>query len=250
MTDDKKHEIEGGYVFAIHENGLVAKSGDFRFADIELIPEKKEYKAGETVRMMINTNREDATVVLFIRPANGIYLPPKIINMTGKSTVQEIGVTAKDMPNFFVEATVVYGAKVFDDVKEIVVPPEDRVLNVEVTAVKSERPDKRAGEEGKSGLVEYKPGEKGKIRIKVTEKNGEPFTGSAVVTMYDKAVEYISGGSNVSDIRTFFWKWRRSHYAHNESSLNQRGYSMVASGKDAMSLLGAFGYLSLSGGDQ
>ncbi len=26
--------------------------------------------------------------------------------------------------------------------------------------------------------------------------------------MYDKAVEYISGGSNVPDIKAFFWKWR------------------------------------------
>ena len=29
--------------------------------------------------------------------------------------------------------------------------------------------------------------------------------------MYDKAVEYISGGSNVPEIKEFFWKWRRHH---------------------------------------
>ena len=38
-------------------------------------------------------------------------------------------------------------------------PPEDRILNVAVT----------------SDAVEYKPGQKAKLTIKVTEKNGEPF---------------------------------------------------------------------------
>ena len=37
----------------------------------------------------------------------------------------------------------------------------------------------------------------------------------------DKSVEYISGGSNVPEIKEFFWKWRRSHYPRTESSLNR-----------------------------
>ena len=35
--------------------------------------------------------------------------------------------------------------------------------------------------------------------------------GSTVLAVYDKAVEYISGGSNVPGIKEFFWKWKRSH---------------------------------------
>ena len=32
-----------------------------------------------------------------------------------------------------------------------------------------------------------------------------------MVAIYDKSVEYISGGSNVPEIKEFFWKWRRHH---------------------------------------
>ena len=44
---------------------------------MELIPDKKEYAPGETVKLQVNVNRANATVLLFVRPTNGIYLPPK-----------------------------------------------------------------------------------------------------------------------------------------------------------------------------
>jgi len=36
------------------------------------------------------------------------------------------------MPNFFVEAVTIGGGRLYDEVKEIVVPPESRVLDVSV----------------------------------------------------------------------------------------------------------------------
>ncbi len=65
----------------------------------------------------------------------------------------------------------------------------------------------------------YKPGEKAKVKIKLTDFAGQPFVGSTVVAIYDKSVEYISGGSNVPEIKEFFWKWRRHHNPQTESSL-------------------------------
>ena len=47
------------------------------------------------------------------------------------------------------------------------------------------------------------------------------FVGSIVVSIYDKSVEYISGGSNVPEIKSFFWKWRRHHQPQTETSVNQ-----------------------------
>ena len=56
----------------------------------------------------------------------------KRIDLQGKSTVEEIAVIRKDMPNFFVEAVTVADGRIFQSTKEIVVPPEKRVLNVAV----------------------------------------------------------------------------------------------------------------------
>ena len=223
LTDAAEHTIEGGYVFTITGAGF--DGSDFRFNHIELLPDKAEYRPGERIKLMINTDRTGGTVLLFVRPANGIYLPPKVVRLDGKSTIHEIAVSKKDMPNFFVEAVSVAGGKVHTETKEIVVPPEKRVLSVDVTP----------------SSETYKPGEKAKVRIKLTDFNGEPFVGSTVVAIYDKSVEYISGGSNVPEIKEFFWKWRRHHNPRTETNLQRRFGNLVRSGVQAMNNVGVFG---------
>ena len=215
--------IEGGYVFTIVGEGF--DGPQFRFNHLELIPDKREYAPGDTVKLQINTDRPGGTVLLFARPANGVYLPPKVIRLDGKSTFEEIGVVQKDMPNFFVEAVTIADGQTFTETREIVVPPEKRILNVEDPAVEEV----------------YKPGEKARVKIKLTDFAGQPFVGSTVVAIYDKSVEYISGGSNVPDIKEFFWKWRRQHSPQTESSLGRWFQNLVPPKTIGMGDLGVFG---------
>ena len=224
VTDGKGRSIEGGYLFVVRGEGF--RGEQFRFNDVELVADKKEYRPGEKVRLMINTNRPNSTVALFVRPVNGIYAPPKIVRLDGKSAVEEIDVAAADMPNFFVEAFTVGDSQVFSQTREIIVPPENRVVNVEVLP-------------NKSG---YKPGEKAKVKLRLTDDSGEPVVGSAVVSVYDKSVEYISGGSNVPEIKAFFWKWRRSHYPGSELSLKS-SLPLKRNNEFAMAHLGVFGHM-------
>ena len=223
LTDAKNHTIEGGYVFTIIGEGF--DGAQFRFNHLELIPDQREYAPGDTVKLQINTDRTGGTVLLFVRPANGIYLRPKIIRLDGKSTIEQIGIVKKDMPNFFVEAVTLADGRVYTETKEIVVPPEKRVLNVEI------EPSKEA----------YKPGEKAKVKIHLTDFAGKAFVGSTVVAIYDKSVEYISGGSNVPEIKEFFWKWRRQHHPQTESSLSRWFQNLISPKAIGMSDLGVFG---------
>jgi uncharacterized protein YfaS (alpha-2-macroglobulin family) len=225
VTDDKKHTIEGGYLFTIAGEGF--DGADFQFNNLELVADKREYAPGQTVNLMLNTNRTGATVLLFIRPANGVYLPNeiKLERLKGKSALEEIAVVAKDMPNFFVEALTISGGKLYSETKEIVVPPQQRVLNVAVQPSREQ----------------FKPGQKARVSIKLTDLAGKPFVGSTVVAMYDKAVEYISGGSNIEDIKAFFWKWRRSHSPSTESSLFRMFGNLARPNEAWMQNLGVFG---------
>ncbi len=223
VTDAKEHSIEGGYLFTIVGDGFDGKK--FRFNDLELIPEQREYQPGDKVRLQINTDRTDSTVLLFIRPANGVYLPPKVIRLDGKSSVEEIAVIKKDMPNFFIEAVTISAGKVHSEVKEIVVPPEKRVLNVEILPSKSE----------------FKPGEKGRVRVHLTDFYGENFVGSTALSIYDKSLEYISQGSNIPDIKKFFWEWRRQHHVHDENSLARYSDNLIQPNAQPMGNVGLFG---------
>ncbi|MFO7900784.1 MAG: MG2 domain-containing protein, partial [Planctomycetota bacterium] len=223
VTDAKDHTIEGGYIFIITGEGF--DGSDFRFNAVELVPDKKEYEPGEKVQLRVNTNRLGSTVLLFTRPTNGIYLKPEVLRLDGKSVEQQIAVTKKDMPNFFVEAVTISGGDLHTAVREIIVPPEKRVLKVEAKPSKSE----------------CKPGEEAEIDLTVTDIDGDPFVGSLALTVYDKSVEYISGGSNVPEIKAFFWKWRRRHHPRTESSLQRGGGNLTPPKKPGMSFLGVFG---------
>ncbi|UCH22029.1 MAG: alpha-2-macroglobulin [Deltaproteobacteria bacterium] len=225
VADTKNHTIEGGYVFTVRGEG--DDGANYRFAKVELIADKSDYAPGDTVRLMINTDKKDAAVVFFVRPVNGVYLPPKVIHMTGKSAIQEIKVTKKDMPNFFVEAFSVYDGKVHSETREIVAPPEQRVLSVTVTPAKKT----------------YRPGEKAKLTLRLTDYFQRPYQGSAVVSVYDRSVEYIAGGSNVPEIREFFWKWRRHHYPSAQSSLSRRFFNLLKEKEISMQPIGVFGQL-------
>lgn len=200
-------------------------SGDFQFNDIEIVANKRDYAPGEKVELQISTNKTGAAVLLFLRPSNGVYLPPKLIAIQGKSTVVKVPVTAKDMPNFFVEAVTVHGGRMHETVREIYVPPVDRVINVEVLP----------------SAETYKPGQKAKVQLKLTDLDGNAFIGSTVLAVYDKSLDYISGGSNVPEMKEFFWKWRRNHRPQSETNLGRYESPLAKRKEIQMSNLGVFG---------
>ena len=174
LTDAKGHVEEGATVFVIR--GQKFDGREFRFNDLELITDKREYAPGDKVQLLINTNRGGGAVLLFLRPTNGLYLPPKLIRLQGKSTVEEVAVVQKDMPNFFIEAITIANGRLHTEVREVVVPPEKRVLNVEVLPSQKD----------------YLPGAPAKVQVKLTDLAGKPFVGSTVLSVYDKSLEYIS----------------------------------------------------------
>jgi len=223
LTDAQQHTIEGGYLFVVRGQNFDGK--EYRFNDLELTTDKREYAPGDKVKLLINTNRQDGVVLLFLRPANGVYLAPKVLRLKGKSIEQEVAVVQKDMPNFFIEALTVSGGRVHTEMREVIVPPEKRVLNVEVVP----------------SATEYKPGQKATVKLKLTDFLGQPFVGSLAVSIYDRSVEYISGGSNVPEIKEFFWKWRRQHHPQTESSLAHWFGNLLRTGETGMSDLGVFG---------
>jgi uncharacterized protein YfaS (alpha-2-macroglobulin family) len=225
LTDESGHTIEGGYLFTVTGQGFDGAS--FRFNDLEVIPDKPEYRPGDRVRLMLNTNHTGATVLLFLNAHNSVYSAPLVVRMKGKSEVVELIVEPKDQPNFFVEAVTVAAGKAWSESKQIVVPPESRVADVRV------QPEKPS----------YRPGQKGKVRLELTGPDGKPFVGSTVLTVYDKAVEAIAGGSNVPDIKSVFWNWKRSHRPMQESSLDRISENLLKPKETGMVDLGLFGEL-------
>lgn len=214
--------IEGATIITVR--GKDFAGADLRFNDLEIIPDRSEYKPGDVMKLMINTNQPDAMVVLFERAQDGCCSNPRYIQMRGKSQLVEIPVRFCDQPNFFIEALTTAKSEVYAVTKEICVPPEQRILNLEVIPTKER----------------FLPGEKAEVTVRLTDQYGKPFVGETVLTVYDKSLEYISGGSNISDIYRHFWSWKRNHYPQTQSTTFLNSSNMQKPGSSMMSDLGNF----------
>lgn len=172
-----------------------AGSSAFLFNELDITVEKPEFKVGETARLQIESSRPNATVLLFERSEHDVSpTKPRLVKLENGAACVEFAVEKRDLPNFFVEAATIFDGQIYEASQEIVVPPESRVLNVEVQPAKTT----------------VAPGEKTKIAVRLTDLEGRPIVGQTVVSVYDKALEQLVGrGPNDEDVRKFFWNWRR-----------------------------------------
>lgn len=202
-------------------------SSAFHFSDLELTLEKSEFKVGETARVQIASDNPDATVLLFERPEHGIApTRPRIVKLENGLACVDVKIEKRDMPNFFVEAGTVSNGEFYSVSREIVVPPENRVLNVEVLPSKAT----------------VAPGEKTKIEVRLTDLEGRPVVGQTVVTVYDKALEQLAGrGPNDEDVRKFFWNWRRYGQSPEFATNLRKIFRIPQDAESKMRDLGVFG---------
>lgn len=226
LKDEGGHEVEGISFVTVRGAGF-EEGKDFRFDDLELLVQKDDYAPGDEVELTVNTNRPGSTVALFLRAQNSVYPAPVWLKLEGKSTTYRFKLTEADQPNIFLDAYTVSNARVHAVTKQVVVPPKKRIATVEL------EPDCQT----------YLPGQGSKVKVRVKDQDGKPFTGQVVLTAYDKALEYISGGSNQEDIRPFFWGWKRSHYPQVSDSLRWTQAGLAKEGERSMETLGAFGNL-------
>lgn len=223
LTDAKGSTREGATLVVIRGDNNDGR--DFRFNNLELVLDKAEYKPGDRVKVLINTAQKDSTVAFFVRPVNGIYKKPEILSLPDGTLEREVEIAIADMPNLYLEAITVVDGVLYTKSQQIVVPPEKRVLTVEVTP-SSEK---------------FKPGQAGKVNVRLIDSAGKPFVGETVLTIYDKSLEYISGGMAAGDIRAYFWQWRRHHSPRQESSLGASYAQLFKNGERRMNSIGVFG---------
>lgn len=214
-----------GSLFTIRGEGLGGegfRDNDFRFNALELIPDRVEYQPGDTIRLLVNADRPDSLVALFVRPLNGVYGKPQMVRLTGKSTIVEIPISAEDYPNFFVEGITVSDGKLHTVVNQIVVPPATRVIGVEAL------PSADA----------YLPGQEANLKVRLSDGEGSPLIGEATIAIYDKSIDAIAGSDSIGDIRKTFWSWRRSHRPISYHNLSRSEQAINPKGITAMEHLG------------
>ena len=184
VTDIKGRVREGSRIIIVRGEGDDGRN--YKYSSLELIPDKETYSLGDTVKLTVNADYPDSTV--FYKVRNG---KTQLLRLKGKTGEISIPVVESDKPNFFVEAWTISAAKYHREVRKIMVPPVDKIGKATVEI------------DGDPEVV--KPGETVSATVKIFDEKGKAADASAVMTVYDKAIDLIAGGSNVKSLKEAFW---------------------------------------------
>jgi uncharacterized protein YfaS (alpha-2-macroglobulin family) len=174
----------------------------YRFGALQLFPDKATYKKGETARVVVIAPEDNSTALLSLQ-AGGL-LEYRVLRMGGTAQLAEFPVTEAFQPNVFLQGIMIRDSRVMVAQEELIVPPDEHFLNVEVTRPKE--------------LL--RPGEKSQVSVKVTDAVGKPVKAQVALGVADASVFYIQQ-ELAGDIREFFFGEKRGFQGHARSMLNE-----------------------------
>lgn len=190
---------------------------------LEIVLEKSEYRPGEKARLKITTSQPRSTVLLFVRSEINSAGEPVILRLPTGTAFYDVELKDGDMPNIWIEGVTILDGHFYQDLKNVYVPPIRTVLNVEVT------PDKNV----------YKPGERAVTRVKVTDPDGNPVSGEITAAVYDRAIDGLVKGEDVS-LKKLFWDWTRHYSPQDAHTLEKMSFPIFFPQKNPMQLIGLF----------
>lgn len=225
LTFQGGEPAEGASIFNVHGPGKDDPAA-WKFGPLELVSDKQTYAPGDTMKLRVNSDRENANVWLFLHVIGGAGREARRVQLDGKSLELDLPLDLRDMPNMFIEGITVHGAKAHTAVRQVLLPPVSKLVEVTLEPAKSR----------------VKPRETSALRVTLRDENGKPVSGSAVLTVYDKSLEAITGGSNVERINEVFWNWKNNYYPGGDmTSVPSASGNLVKPKKESMLSLGQFG---------
>jgi hypothetical protein len=150
---------------------------------IDLVPEKKVYRPGETARILVKSPWESAKALLTTE-REGVKIR-RLLDVTSTQQTVEVPIGEEHVPNLFVSVFLVKGRTEAFSTEDASDPgkPSFRMGMVEL---KVEDRSKRLGVTLSTDREEYRPAGKAKVSVTVSDPSGRPD--SAEVTLW--AVDY------------------------------------------------------------
>jgi alpha-2-macroglobulin len=168
---------------------------------IELVPEKKTYRPGETARIMIKSPWETATALLTTEREGVRTWQPFTLNSTQQTIT--VPIAEKDIPNLFVSVLLVKGRTKQDPGVDGSDPgkPAFRLGYVELQV---EDASKRLNVDVKANRDEFKPAAKAQIEVNVRDANGKPSQSEVTLWAVDYGVLSLTGYSTPDVLESIY----------------------------------------------
>lgn len=184
--------------------GKVQPKRNVEQEEAQIIPNKKEYAAGETAELLVMSPFPNAEGVLTLR-RDGIIKTERF-TIKDSSIILKIPLEEKFLPNIYAQVDLVGAAERTNDAGEIDTKLPKRPafakgqINLQISTAARELTVKANPQE-----KNLAPGGETKVDVAVTDKNGEPVANSEVaVVVVDESVLALSGYSIANPLSAFY----------------------------------------------
>ena len=185
----------------------------YRHGGLEIIVDQDTFRAGQKAPVMLHAPAPDR-YVLFSVESEDLH-SYQLVHLTGTVKLIEVPIEERHTPNVFLSAVMVSDRQVFTDAKQIIVPPAQSFLTVEV------RPDRE----------QYEPREEGALTVTTRDHQGRPVSAEVALGLADESVYYIQQ-DYAGDPRQFYYGAKRPLLVHTQSTFQQKSYAKLVEGAD------------------
>ena len=185
----------------------------YRHGGLEIIVDRDTFRAGQNAPVMLHAPAPDR-YVLFSVESDDLH-SYQLIHLTGTVKLIEVPIEERHTPNVFLNAAMVSDHQIFIDSKQIVVPPAQSFLTVEV------KPDRE----------QYEPREEGALTVTTRDHQGRPVSAEVALGLTDESVYYIQQ-DYAADPRQFYYGMKRPLLVQTQSTFQQKSYAKLVEGAD------------------
>ena len=131
----------------------------------------------------------------------------QIVHIPGTAKLIRLDLESRHIPNVFLKAVMVSDHQIFEDTRELIVPPQPNQISVELA----------------SDHEQYEPGDTGQLTVRTRDASGEPVSAEVAIGVVDDSVYAIQSDYATDPLRHFFGQ-KRTLQVQTMSTFQQRAY--------------------------
>jgi uncharacterized protein YfaS (alpha-2-macroglobulin family) len=184
--------------YSLYSSGEEAVSWNYRnAAQIDLVPDKPEYNAGDTAHILVKSPFTGDAVVNVER--GGDILRSERIKLEGNAPTLQVPIVAGDVPNVYISAVLIRGAT--DSTRKIKTPE----FRYGFAMLRVSDPATKLRIQVAPAKTTFEPGEPVEVSLQVQDGLGRPIANGALAFLaVDDGVLALTGYQRPDPYKTFF----------------------------------------------
>lgn len=188
--DKREKQVEALQEFWVAGKNFTGQT--IRLKGVELITDKRSYAPGETVEVLVQTDKPDSHVWL-TQESDDAILKSDLLRLSGRSQVMRFALREQHQPNFMLRALSVSDRQLYSDERELFAPALQHRLQISL------KPDQQS----------YQPGSKGKLQLEVRDHQNRPVQSELSLAMVDSALYQLLPDATVAIHEALYGQRRR-----------------------------------------